>query len=51
MILTQPYFMENEEWYYYDYDEMMYKLTDKAPEEAIESYNEFYKILKEIGDE
>lgn len=51
MILKKPYFMKNKEWYYYDEKEYKYKLTDKATEEAIESYNEFYKILKEIGDE
>lgn len=38
----RPYFMENEEWYYYDEEEEICKLTDKAPKEAIESYNEFY---------
>lgn len=38
-----PYFMENEEWYYYDEKEGIYKLTDKAPKEAIESYKEFYR--------
>ena len=45
MILEKPYFMENEEWYYFDKKEFCYKLTDKAPKKAIESYNEFYKIL------
>ena len=43
MIQVVPYFMNNEEWYYYDWDEMKYKLTDKAPSEAIKSYKEFYK--------
>ena len=33
-----PYFMTNKEWYYYD----EYKLTDKAPKKAIESYKEYY---------
>ena len=37
-----PYFMKNKEWYYYDEKEEKYKLTDKAPKEAIESYKEFY---------
>jgi len=39
-----PYFLTNPEWYTVDPDddERGYKLTDKAPEEAIESYNEFY---------
>ena len=42
-ILDRPYFMENKEWYYWDAKEWKYKLTDKAPEKAIKSYNEFYK--------
>ena len=42
MIQDLPYFMYNEDWYYYDWDEIKYKLTDKAPKEAIDSYNEFY---------
>lgn len=37
-----PYFMTNEEWYYYDEVEEMFKLTDKAPPEAVKSYEEFY---------
>lgn len=43
-----PYFLTNEEWYEEDItfsssDGRGYHLTDKAPQEAIESYNEFYK--------
>ena len=38
-----PYFMENEEWYYYDEEEEIYKLTEKAPEEAQKSYRQFYE--------
>ena len=39
-----PLFMTNPEWYVRDYDddEHGYKLTDAAPQEAIDSYNEFY---------
>ncbi len=40
--VARPYFLENEEWYYYDEDEEIFKLTDKAPQEAIDSYNEYY---------
>ena len=43
--LAEPYFMKNEEWYYHDEEEMVYKLTDKAPEKAKQSYKEFYKTL------
>lgn len=46
MIQDVPYFMSNEEWYYYDWNEMMYKLTDKAPKEAIDSYYEFYSNIE-----
>ena len=41
--MSKPYFMENEDWYYYDDEEGIYKLTKKAPIEAIESYEEFYR--------
>lgn len=47
MTTSKPYFMNNDDWYYYDYEEKKYKLTDKAPQKAIESYNEFYKLLDE----
>lgn len=40
-----PYFMTNEKWYYYDYDEMKYKLTDKATKKAKESYRQFYQDM------
>lgn len=48
MQIARPYFMENEEWYYEDYDdyERGYKLTDKAPAEAVKSYEEFYEELE-----
>ena len=39
----KPYFMENEEWYYFDEKDFKYKLTDKATKKAIESYNEWYR--------
>lgn len=38
----KPYFMKNKEWYYYDVKSFKYKLTDKAPKKAIDSYNEYY---------
>ncbi len=40
---NKPYFLSNKEWYYYDTKEFMYKLTSKAPKEAINSYKEYYK--------
>ena len=45
MIVKMPYFMENKEWYYYDEEEYCWKLTDKAPMEAIESYKQYYETV------
>ena len=45
MKIPEPYFMTNEEWFYFDEDEWCYKLTEKAPEKAIKSYEEFYEKL------
>ena len=41
--IDKPYFMESASWYKYDGDK--YILTDKAPSEAIASYDEFYSLL------
>lgn len=48
----EPFFMANEEWYTIDPndDERGYRLTDKAPKEAIESYNEFYSGVVTLDD-
>lgn len=45
--IDQPYFMTNADWYTHDQEEMRYRLTDKAPPEAVESYREFYRTLDE----
>lgn len=50
MTVLKPYFMENEEWFYFDEDEVLYKLTDKAPEKAKESYRQFYDNVYEGGE-
>ena len=50
-----PYFMTNEEWYTVTgmmsddipEDGRGYHLTDKAPQEAMDSYNDFYAELEE----
>ena len=42
MIAEEPFFMTNKNWYYFDEKEFRLKLTDKAPEEARKSYEEFY---------
>lgn len=46
MTQPEPYFMSNEEWYYFDETEFKYKLTDKATDEAQKSYTEFYAELE-----
>ncbi len=45
-LVDMPYFMTNKEWYYYDEKAEKYKLTTKAPQKAINSYNEFYKMIE-----
>lgn len=57
MYSQKPYFMSNHEWYTevdilndgFPEDGRGYHLTDKAPQEAIDSYNEFYsdKVTEE----
>lgn len=42
---NMPYFMKNKEWYYHDIKSFRYKLTNKAPKKAIESYKKYYKDL------
>lgn len=41
----KPYFMIDSLWYDYDDELDIYILTDKAPQDAIDSYNEFYDLL------
>jgi len=38
-----PYFMTNKDWYMFDFDKRLFVLTEKAPEKARESYNEYLK--------
>lgn len=45
MRIGKPYFMKNEKWYYFDEKAFRYKLTDKAPKKAIESYKEWYEDI------
>lgn len=37
----KPFFMRNPNWYYYDYAQHKYFLTNNAPKEAVESYEDF----------
>lgn len=46
----EPYFLSNKEWFYFDEQDFCYKLTDKAPEEAITSYQEFYNTGVRIDE-
>ena len=48
-----PFFLTNDEWYVVDPDDddYGYKLTDKAPQEAVDSYNEFYAGTVVLDDE
>lgn len=43
MLKTEPYFMTNENWYYFDEKHHKFKLTKEAPREAVQSYKEFYE--------
>ena len=47
-MIKQSYmiFLKNKEWYYWDNKEWKYKLTDKAPKEAIENYKKFYEFIE-----
>ena len=47
MTVGMPYWWTNKEWYTYDPKKGHYVLTDKAPPEAVKSYEEYYgKDLK-----
>ena len=37
-----PFFITNDAWYTYDDENEMWVLTDKAPLEAVKSYEEYY---------
>lgn len=46
-MVQRPYFLTNPDWYYFDENNFIYRLTDKATLEAQESYIEFYKTIDE----
>lgn len=50
-VQEKPYFLENKEWYTFNEEEWKYELTDKAPQEAIDSYNEFYNDETRIDND
>lgn len=53
MLPGVPYFMKDEEWYTFNPDdsERAYRLTDKAPKKARESYEEFYSDIDDDDEE
>ena len=42
-VRDMPYFMTNEGWYEFDFEKRIFVLTEKAPEKAKESYEEYLK--------
>ena len=49
-MLDMPYFMQKKEWFEFDFKKRRYVLTDKAPEKAKESLEEFYRdLVKDDG--
>lgn len=42
-MVDMPYFMTNDDWYYFDFEHKKYMLTDKAPQKAVDSYKQYYK--------
>lgn len=58
MFVDMPYFMNDESWYRItSQEDRLYKLTEKAPPDAIKSYEEYYlnkdnikleKIIKRV---
>jgi len=41
---SEPYFMTNAKWYYFDESTYRFYLHEDAPIEAIESYKRFYSL-------
>lgn len=41
-MVDRPYFMDNKDWYKFDFKKKQYVLTDKAPEKAEQSLKEYY---------
>lgn len=39
----EPYWHKNKKWYYFDLKNNKFRLTNKAPIKAIESYKEYFK--------
>lgn len=53
MRVEKPYFMTNDDWYYFDEGAFCFKLTEKASEKAKKSYEEYYSEVytgAKVGD-
>ena len=52
MTMCMPKFLEDKSWYTETYDEegyVTYELTDQAPPEAVESYEQYMAMMAEEG--
>lgn len=45
-MIDMPYFMTNQNWYYYDFEEKKYKIHENVSEEVKKSYEEYMKELE-----
>lgn len=50
MTKERPYFLNNKDWFYFDEKEWKYKLTNKATNEAKDSYKRFYGEFKKESE-
>lgn len=49
-MLDRPYFMEKDDWYYFDFTKRRFALTDKAPKQADQSLKDFYADVENGSD-
>ena len=49
-MIDMPYFMTNDDWYYFDFTERKYVLTEKATEKAKESYDEYVETQRKAQE-
>lgn len=45
MFVDEPYFMQNEDWYYFSGKSRKYEIYNNVPDEVKQSYEEFYKEI------
>lgn len=51
LTVEKPYFQQNEDWYYYDENKKTFLLTEKAPQEAYASYEQWIKEFNDVYKE